>query len=413
MFQKTLPFFILLVFSFFSEKKIHAQTDFSASPYIMYWGHFEGKFVWNADNDQYEAAAQVTPSDFRLSVQREPRLWTGSTILKSLKFKIEDIAVVTDEAQEAMYLQSRVALDRLAVRADKGITYTVLLSFPDGKKGRFVIDFLVKDVPAEEKEFWQKSGLMKESVWGKPLATLSEQREFVSQKELTQCVTHWIEYMKLLPLTSDKAAYVSVVPPVRPAYEIEVPRKIHSDSLAQARLHKQLSAEHIEPGTQIFFQVRPVDAWVGDFLLFYVVREDDPLLGRHKYDRRLFGFEWGNFRYELKGYYGDGMLLRDGSRKAVDAAYKQEERSLDAAQIKQLLDLEMRVWEKGAALSQLRYTLSAGSAKYEFHAGSAIPPMVRAQFDAAIDNGASLTISAFEAENMDLRNLSIIFYPKK
>jgi len=76
---------------------------FEPKPYILYWGDIETRLGYDEIRGQYNAELQLTPETLLEAIKREPRLWTGETLLPRFSLKFNDIVVSSDYNRPETY----------------------------------------------------------------------------------------------------------------------------------------------------------------------------------------------------------------------------------------------------------------------------------------------------------------------
>ena len=120
----------------------------SDNKYIFYWGSVEVRFPDEPKGKKYIAKLPVSHEEFLKSIEREPRLWNGETLLEKLQFRIPelDMTVRSDYHNPEQYKGVKARLEKLAenirshqhlvlqdIEMDEGYTADVYLVFEKEK----------------------------------------------------------------------------------------------------------------------------------------------------------------------------------------------------------------------------------------------------------------------------------------
>ncbi|HNG91133.1 MAG TPA: hypothetical protein PK858_13040, partial [Saprospiraceae bacterium] len=106
------------------------------TPYIFYWGQFQCSILHHPDNDTYVGSVSVTPTVFRSSIQREPRLWDGSqrTMMASCQMRLGQLRLRSDYGSPDAYTATLKGLNEYAYTLMPGETLWLSeLTLPNGK----------------------------------------------------------------------------------------------------------------------------------------------------------------------------------------------------------------------------------------------------------------------------------------
>lgn len=113
---------------------------FEPKPYIFYWGNFEVRLTYEESAGQYTATLNLTADALLEGIKREPRLWTGETLLERLTFTFNGISVSSDYNRPEVYETIQTALKNNAKVLQEGDQVVLSnLSLPDGLKGQIAI----------------------------------------------------------------------------------------------------------------------------------------------------------------------------------------------------------------------------------------------------------------------------------
>jgi|GEM_PF-699709 len=368
------------------------------TPYIFYWGAFQAKFNYASATKEYFAEIHISPDEFREAIKREPRLWTGETLLQRLSMVINGQEIKSDYYNPEIYKATLPALQDMAGKlTDTDYIKAGNITLPEGKSGEI---FIFLDgarpgwIPKDNAEPNKRSPVITEVLWGKRSFTLMEDR-YVTISEFwdiigSQPLIRYKDAPERTPTMFNLAISNAGNPVLRynadekDAYDLETLRerlRAHEQKIkpgavvriaawdAYEKALRQASMDTIITFDPVTYQqttmyvsnnggLRPAPA-ASELIALRLVADADPRRLMRESGARNFSFEWGPYSASFPNrMYGESYVQSGtGEHLYVDPRVESHSNKLTKKDILQMLRTPSKLFMGNATLTDFNFTL--------------------------------------------------------
>ena len=427
--------------SFIDENKFSENPHLMGepTPYIFYWGQFQVQIQKIVGTGEYLGEAELAGVDFSTSFDREPRLWNGNSLEKSLSFQLSSdvgdiFSIKSNYENPAEYLRARKFLNEKYPQIEHGSHFTITqLGLPNGRTATIQlfcsvekpVDFKVQhDATYQElPAFARKSifGSTADFVWGKHIDSRGLRRFFYTADEFFETAAEAPKYVVDEVEDVNTKGKISILPPgedpVEWAFQTGKQEGQQYQSYQQCLQDLKEHKNMVRPGTMVFldFENMPNDGKsriIGTGTLMKIVADGSPMLYLTPEDRKLMSFRWGSF---FRGFeaYGRSFTSFEGKKFYSDDQIKFEHHESSATELAQMLELSPTLWRKSELVGTPVFRVKFKDLEAEFVPGVGLPKdFVEAVKNGLRPGGDLLTVTGIRAGDWDISPLTIEFYPQ-
>ncbi|MDX2134657.1 MAG: M56 family metallopeptidase [Saprospiraceae bacterium] len=409
------------------------------TPYIFYWGAFQAKFNYASATKEYFAEIHISPDEFREAIKREPRLWTGETLLQRLSMVINGQEIKSDYYNPEIYKATLPALQALAEKlTDTDYIKAGNITLPEGKSGEILI-FLDGArpgwIPKDNAEPNKRGPVITEVLWGKRSFTLMEDR-YVTISEFwdiigSQPLIRYKDAPERTPTMFNLAISNAGNPVLRynadekDAYDLETLRerlRAHEQNIKPgAVVHiaawdahdidialRQASMDTIITFDPVTYQqtttyvtsngsLRPAPA-ASELIALRLVADADPRRLLRESDTRNFSFEWGPYSATFPNRMFAESYDQSGSseRLHADRPVESHSNTLTKKDILQMLRAPSKLYRENDLLTDFNFTLD-----YKGYGGliqnGEVPDDLIRKLERELQPGESIRLTGFQA----------------
>jgi hypothetical protein len=405
------------------------------TPYIVYWGAFQAKFNYTSATKAYFAEIHISPEEFREAIKREPRLWTGETLLQRLFMEINGQEIKSDYYNPEIYKTTLPALQAMADKlSDADYLKVGNITLPEGKTGALFI-FLDSTrpgwIPKANTESKQDGPVITEVLWGKRSFMPMEDR-YVTVSEFWDIIGSQplIRY-KDAPERTPKMFNLAISNTGNPVLRYNADEK---DAYDLDALRERLRAheQKIKPGAVVWiaawdaFDKASLQASVdtvitidpvthqqtsiyinkngglvqstSDLVAFRLVADADPRRLLNKSETRNFSFEWGPYSAAFPNRMHGESYVQPGSGEHLytDEPVESHSNTLTKKDILQMLRAPSKLYRENELLTDFNFTLDYKGYGVLIQNGE-VPEDLISKLERELQPGESIRLTGFQA----------------
>lgn len=412
--------------------------------------------LWNGDAKTLQSAIsltvrrlaiQSTQSDAAVSPEERAKVledFVGNTRPGSVLNFSNRVSVQSDYNRSEVYAATSKAIGDLAFDVKPGeFIYLSDLVLPNGKTAK--IDLVID---ASEAGYSPRSTLQIQS--GNTFYRISPNRpehlawgagvwETISARDVLTEDDFWkmLKESPLFALTGDTLPItdrqIFIIMPGLSATAVEIKMRYDLNDLkASTEYNWQHLIEHkekVNPGSRILLQAASITTAQGGttpeglpeelmktpltVASFEIIAGDNVLGSLKSGDRRRFTFEWGKISRTFGMLYGTSVTDRSGKIVPADAPFSQYMFEISVADALTMLTQTPHLWKEATPSNNLRFRVRySDELKSEYDpAGGGLPADFIAALKSRLKPHETIVLEGFEADGVDLRNLSIFIEP--
>ncbi len=409
------------------------------TPYIFYWGAFQAKFNYASATNEYFAEIHISPDEFREAIKREPRLWTGETLLQRLSMVINGQEIKSDYYNPEIYKTTLPAIQSMAEKlSDTDYIKAGNIKLPEGKSGEI---FIYLDgaqpgwIPKANAEPNKQGPVITEVFWGKQSFAPMEDR-YVTVGEFwdiigSQPLIRYKDAPDRTPRMFNLAISNAGEPILRynggekDAYDLEALRerlRAHEQKIKPgAVVHiaawdahdidialRQASMDTIITFDPVTYQqtttyvtsngsLRPAPA-ASELIALRLVTDADPRRLMRESGARSFRVEWGPYSASFPNrMYGESYVQSGtGEHLYVDPRVESHSNKLTKKDILQMLRTPLTLFMGNVALTDFNFTLDYKGYGTLITDGVVPEDLIR-RLERDLQAGESIRLTGFQA----------------